>query len=82
LDYGRLESRWKLLFVNYLEGKGHVQSATLDMNSMALPANIDPAALRSFLFVQAVSASTYLPTVDSDDYLKVSLQSFIGDRIC
>jgi hypothetical protein len=49
------------------------------MNPTALPVNI--IALRSFLFVQAVLASTYLPTVDGDDCLKVGLQCFIGRRI-
>jgi len=56
-----------------------VQSDTFDSNSAALSTSpsSDPNTLRSLLFVQAVSASSYLPLAGSDDTFKVYSLIFI-----
>jgi hypothetical protein len=72
LNYDELENLWMVAFGRYLQGKGH---PTTDIFSVAAGKkksddSMNDAVYRSRLFLEATTASPYLP-VDDIDVIRV-----------
>jgi hypothetical protein len=63
LDYDQLESLWILAFGRYLQGTGHPTSDLFSVSAgkQKCDASVNDTVYRSRLFLEAATASPYLP---------------------
>ena len=72
LDYEQLQNLWMIAFGRYLQGKGHPTTDIFTVSAGKRKAD-GPVADNMFwscLFLEAVTASPYLP-VDNSDVIQV-----------
>jgi hypothetical protein len=77
LDYDQLENLWILAFGRYLRGTGHPTSDIFSVSAgkQKCDASVNDTAYRSRLFLEATTASPYLPV--DDHVIQVTPVAFI-----